>query len=138
MVKSMLGKAAQPKRLGLAASITSALAAASTQEGLRAQMAAAVADKEAGLSLSARLGVTCLCPMDFAHRNPVPAYPIFSSLRLAKWAAFAFVFLSWEGKTVVCCAVEIPQAESFFTHGRRQGAKEQCWCAAFSSHWQHG
>lgn len=84
MVKSMLGKEAQLKQLGLAACITSAMAAASTQEGLRAEVAAAVADKEVGLSLSARLGVTRLHPQNFAHRNPVPVYSIFSSLRLAK------------------------------------------------------
>ena len=125
MVKSMPGKAAQPEWLGPAACITSAtamqsqVAAASTQEGLRAEVAAAVAGKEAGLSPSARLGVTCLHPQDFAHRNAVPAYPIFSSLHLAKRAASAFVFLSQERKTVVCYTAEKPQAESLLMGGDR-------------------
>lgn len=132
----MPGKAAQPEWLGPAACITSAMAvrsrvaAASTREGLRAEVAAAVAGKEAELSPSARLEVTCLHPQDFAHGNPVLAYPIFSSLHLAKWAVSAFVFLSWERKTVVGYRAEKPQAE---THGWGQGAKEQYWCAAFSS-----
>lgn len=49
------------------------MAAASTREGLRAEVAAAVAGKEAELSPSARLEVTCLHPEDFAHGNPVLA-----------------------------------------------------------------
>lgn len=124
-VKSMLRKAAQPEWLGPDACITSAMAvqsqvaAASTQERLRADVAAAVAGKEAGLSPSARLGVTCLCPQDFAHRNPVPAHPIFSSLHLAKWVASVFVFLSQERKTVVCYTAEKPEASCVGRGGQR-------------------
>ena len=60
-----------------------------------------MAGKEAGLSPPDRLGVRCLRPQDFAHRNLLPAHSAFSSLPLAKQAASAFVFLSQERKTVV-------------------------------------
>lgn len=99
--------------------VQSQVAAASTEEGLRAKVAAAEAGKEAGLSPSASLGVACLHPQDFAHRDSVPAHSIFSSLHLAKWAASAFVFLTQEKKPVVCCTAEKPQAESLLIDGDR-------------------
>lgn len=129
-MKGMPGKAAQPERLGPAACVTSTMtvqsqvAAAFIQEGLRAEVAAAVADKEVGLSPSARLGVTCLCHRYFAHRNPVLVRPIFSSLHLAKRAASALVCSSRERKRVVCYTAEKPQAESLLMRGDR-GGKEQ-------------
>lgn len=125
------GEAAQPEWLGPAASITSAMAVqsqvatASTQEGLRAEVSAA--GKEVGLSPSDRLGVTCLCPQDFAQRNSVLAHPIFSALHLAKWVV-SLSSCPRRGKRWFAT-----QLRSLKLHVWGQGAKEQYWCAAFSS-----
>lgn len=90
------GKRAWPE-WAPAACITSAtvmqsqVAAVSIQEELRAEGAAAVVGEEAGLSLSVGLGMTCFHPHDSAHRNPVPAHPIFSSLCVANWATCLYL-----------------------------------------------
>lgn len=86
-----------------AACITSATdmrsqAAVSTQEGLRAEVAAAVVGEEVGLSLSVGLGMTLFHAHDSAPRNPVPAHPILSSLW--KKATSAFFYLFQEKKMV--------------------------------------
>lgn len=119
--------------MGLTACITSATAMksqapVSTQEGLRAEVAAAVAGEEVGLSLSLVLGMTLFHPKDFAHRNPIPAHSILSSLCAANWAASVFLFLSQEKKSGFFYT-----GEKLNTHAWEQRAKEQYWCAAFSS-----
>lgn len=70
MVKSMMGKSSA--WVGPVACITSATAMKSqaavfTQERLRAEVAAAVAGEEVGLSVSVVLGMTLFYPQDFLH-----------------------------------------------------------------------
>lgn len=119
--------------VGPAACITSATAMKSqaavfTQEQLRAEVAAAVAGEEVGLSVSVVLGMTLFYPQDFCTQEPSssPSHSLpsvwqtgqllsFSSYPRRRKQGFSTQMRSWT-----------------FTNGWEQRAKEQYQHAAFS------